>query len=283
MHNRRIGKSTTVTKSLKRNKNNRRSKEQKDGVVDLFDVNKKLDIEKDKCALCKQGHEFGILLKKTLSPYYTNDKDKEDDNSGSEEGMEDDTPLGKAKDPENLSSSDPPTNYMKDYNGVWVSRYGLTKLGSSQRGMVHYYCAMSSPGVWYTGKEWINVGVEVKRGQQLKCSECGVNGATIGCQVPRCGYKVHLPCGLKNGLQYNVIYRSRVLVCQKHRDEELRKDLEKDATINALHDISNGKETVPVQYDTAQESLTGEFRYHFLFHFLYVFVYLVCYCYFVAL
>lgn len=70
---------------------------------------------------------------------------------------------------------------------------------------VHYFCLLTSCGVYQRGAEDEGVfGFLVKdiqkerwRSGRLTCSVCKKKGASVGCFVPRCSKKVHFPCGRK--------------------------------------------------------------------------------------
>ncbi|XP_076022181.1 G2/M phase-specific E3 ubiquitin-protein ligase [Genypterus blacodes] len=70
---------------------------------------------------------------------------------------------------------------------------------------VHYFCLLTSCGVYQRGKE--NEGVlgflvddikqEIRRSARLTCFCCKKKGACVGCCVKRCRKMVHFPCGRK--------------------------------------------------------------------------------------
>ena len=43
----------------------------------------------------------------------------------------------------------------------------------------------------------------IKRGKQLKCSHCGIRGATVGCTLERCPRSYHLACAHAVGCRFN--------------------------------------------------------------------------------
>ncbi|XP_069573817.1 G2/M phase-specific E3 ubiquitin-protein ligase [Brachyistius frenatus] len=71
---------------------------------------------------------------------------------------------------------------------------------------VHYFCLLSSCGLYQRGEE--NEGVfgflvddikqEIRRSASLTCFGCKKKGACVGCNVRRCRKKVHFPCGRKH-------------------------------------------------------------------------------------
>uniref|UniRef100_A0A3B5L3Z3 PHD-type domain-containing protein n=1 Tax=Xiphophorus couchianus TaxID=32473 RepID=A0A3B5L3Z3_9TELE len=70
---------------------------------------------------------------------------------------------------------------------------------------VHYFCLLTSSGVYQRGEE--NEGVfgflvddikqEVRRAARMTCYGCKKKGACIGCNVSSCRRVVHFPCGRK--------------------------------------------------------------------------------------
>jgi hypothetical protein len=192
-------------------------------TVDEFDETMPIDLEKDKCALCRQGHEFGLLLKRMLH----NNVDKDTDDM-----------------------KDQFCGEFMDFEGVWVSRYSFRR---PKRTFAHYYCAVACPQVWFTGREWKGVWKEILRGQRLECSACRVNGATIGCFINSCGVKMHLHCALKNGFQM-LRYNSNNFFCPKHLADKRKSDLAQNDL--PLHkDIVQGREKVPIKFTNNTDDL----------------------------
>ncbi|KAM4625242.1 G2/M phase-specific E3 ubiquitin-protein ligase [Polymixia lowei] len=70
---------------------------------------------------------------------------------------------------------------------------------------VHYFCLLTSSGVYQRGEE--DEGVfgflvddikqEIRRSARLLCCGCKKKGASVGCFVSSCRKKVHFPCGRK--------------------------------------------------------------------------------------
>uniref|UniRef100_A0A3P8VQS1 G2/M-phase specific E3 ubiquitin protein ligase n=1 Tax=Cynoglossus semilaevis TaxID=244447 RepID=A0A3P8VQS1_CYNSE len=88
---------------------------------------------------------------------------------------------------------------------------------------LHYFCLLTSSGVYQRGKE--NEGVfgflvddikqEVHRAARLTCCYCRKKGACVGCNKRSCRKSVHFSCGRKN----NFIFQFRGLFpsyCQDH-------------------------------------------------------------------
>lgn len=76
-----------------------------------------------------------------------------------------------------------------DLIGPFVDRKGNAKL------FVHFDCACWAPQVYTDATGQLRrVFDEYCRGRQLKCSNCGEKGATIGCYIQRCNRVFHYRC-----------------------------------------------------------------------------------------
>ncbi|XP_041827269.1 G2/M phase-specific E3 ubiquitin-protein ligase [Melanotaenia boesemani] len=70
---------------------------------------------------------------------------------------------------------------------------------------VHYFCLLTSCGVYQRGEEEEgifgflvdDIKQEIRRSARLKCHGCKRKGACVGCNVRSCRKKVHFPCGRK--------------------------------------------------------------------------------------
>ncbi|XP_053700466.1 G2/M phase-specific E3 ubiquitin-protein ligase isoform X1 [Synchiropus splendidus] len=68
---------------------------------------------------------------------------------------------------------------------------------------VHYFCLLTSSGVYQRGKEHEgivgfmvdDIKMEVRRSSRLKCVVCKKTGASVGCNIRSCRKMVHFPCG----------------------------------------------------------------------------------------
>lgn len=212
-------------KTLGNSKSNKRVRKDtgtaEDYPDDKFDQEKEIDIATDTCALCKQGHLFGVLLKREL--------------------------IGTEKD-----ESEETDRPEADVDGIWVSRYSLMGYGS-RRIFVHFFCAATCPRAWFTAERvWKGVSKEINRGRGLKCSECKMGGATIGCFVPSCGVVMHLPCAVKHGFRLSR-YTSNNFVCRKHRSEREKEDRKKDSSLPS--DFTRGKEKIPIHCENQIDNL----------------------------
>ncbi|DBA03266.1 TPA: hypothetical protein N0F65_011625 [Lagenidium giganteum] len=80
---------------------------------------------------------------------------------------------------------------------------------------VHMNCALHSPEVYVKSNgSFCNLTRAIKRGRQLKCSKCKVNGATVGCVVEKCRCNFHLRCAVENGGEF--IGSPYTLYCKAH-------------------------------------------------------------------
>ncbi|XP_051941411.1 G2/M phase-specific E3 ubiquitin-protein ligase [Hippocampus zosterae] len=72
---------------------------------------------------------------------------------------------------------------------------------------VHYFCLLTSCGVYQRGKDGEGVfgflvddiKREIRRSARLTCCACKKKGACVGCYVKSCRKTVHFPCGRKSG------------------------------------------------------------------------------------
>jgi hypothetical protein len=59
---------------------------------------------------------------------------------------------------------------------------------------------------------------QVRRGAGLRCRECGLPGATLGCLVPECRVSLHLPCALRPAWGLDLARAAdRQFHCPRHR------------------------------------------------------------------
>jgi hypothetical protein len=94
--------------------------------LDEFDQEKRIDLQLDTCGFCRQGHEYGLLLRRLLKGKIDMKYD-EDDNEFDVQIADDDIHL------------------------VWVSAYSL-KIQEGRRAFAHFFCALTSPLAWYNEK-----------------------------------------------------------------------------------------------------------------------------------
>ena len=195
-------------------------------IQDEFNEDQKLDVETDVCAMCGQGHEFGLLLKRYL------DTEREEADIGN--------------------------NPTADVDGVWISKFGLA---GKERVFVHFYCAFTCPLTWFTTEgTWRGVQQEVTRGRRWNCSDCKQKGATIGCFIKSCHVIMHLPCAIKNGFQMSR-YTNNNFICEKHRLDQEKADQKKLDEIPP--DFTNGKEKIAINYINTIDELnpSNQFTY----------------------
>ncbi|KAI5404847.1 hypothetical protein KIW84_051857, partial [Lathyrus oleraceus] len=61
---------------------------------------------------------------------------------------------------------------------------------------VHKVCIDWAPQVYFVGETVKNLKKEVARGAKLKCTQCGLKGAALGCFVKSCKRTYHVPCAM---------------------------------------------------------------------------------------
>ncbi|QDZ21376.1 Tat-binding 7-like protein [Chloropicon primus] len=79
---------------------------------------------------------------------------------------------------------------------------------------VHRLCALWSPEVFHENDKIRNVMAAVKRGKKLRCSYCGMKGATVGCCVEWCHKTYHIRCAEKAGCEISAL--EWILSCPEH-------------------------------------------------------------------
>ncbi|CAK8543630.1 unnamed protein product [Lathyrus sativus] len=61
---------------------------------------------------------------------------------------------------------------------------------------VHKVCIDWAPQVYFVGETVKNLKKEVARGAKLKCTQCSLKGAALGCFVKSCKRTYHVPCAI---------------------------------------------------------------------------------------
>ncbi|XP_071979963.1 PHD finger protein 6 [Engystomops pustulosus] len=113
---------------------------------------------------------------------------------------------------------------------------GKLHLFNAKKAAAHYKCMLFSSGtVQLTTTSRAEVGdfdiktviQEMKRGKRMKCTLCGLLGATIGCEIKACVKTYHYHCGVEDKAKYieNMSRGIYKLYCKNHsgndeRDEE---------------------------------------------------------------
>jgi len=126
----------------------------------------------------------------------------------------------------------------------------------SRNVLVHSRCAEYSPEVDMRYGVWKHVIKAVSRGKLLKCSGCGLHGATIGCQDRRCTQNNHVHCCegwdfVKNGKEFR---------CALHRPQKQHDIVrscflchkKSDTRLGKLIGFKKGKISVMVHFDCFQ-------------------------------
>lgn len=189
---------------------------------DIFDRSICLDIETDKCAMCKQDHLCGVKMKDIFN------------NKIDREGAFSQPPL-----PSNESVNDP--------DRIWAARFGLANK-PGRRLFVHYHCAVNTQYETYdeTKGRWCNLRKAIQAGRSFKCERCNISGALLHCSSNiRCKVDAHVPCALIMGGVRHSRY-TREFICDSHRNMISEAELEKDSQPGVRDDFSRGREPVPV-------------------------------------
>uniref|UniRef100_A0A8C5PSG3 PHD finger protein 6 n=1 Tax=Leptobrachium leishanense TaxID=445787 RepID=A0A8C5PSG3_9ANUR len=113
---------------------------------------------------------------------------------------------------------------------------GKLHVFNAKKAAAHYKCMLFSSGtVQLTTTSRAEVGdfdiktviQEMKRGKRMKCTLCGLLGATIGCEIKACVKTYHYHCGVQDKAKYieNMSRGIYKLYCKNHsgndeRDEE---------------------------------------------------------------
>ncbi|KAM9326485.1 PHD finger protein 6 [Gastrophryne carolinensis] len=113
---------------------------------------------------------------------------------------------------------------------------GKLHMFNAKKAAAHYKCMLFSSGtVQLTTTSRAEVGdfdiktviQEMKRGKRMKCTLCGLLGATIGCEIKACVRTYHYHCGVEDKAKYieNMSRGIYKLYCKNHsgndeRDEE---------------------------------------------------------------
>ena len=84
----------------------------------------------------------------------------------------------------------------------------------------HQTCIMWCPEVYFDARRerLRNVESAIKRGKQLKCSHCGIRGATVGCTLERCPRSYHLACAHAVGCRFNA--DAFTVTCPVHKSHK---------------------------------------------------------------
>lgn len=204
-------------------------------VLDEFDETKPLNTEKDKCALCKEDHAFGLLLNKLFSQPHGSNEDSEKERV----------------DKWSVSAD------VLDADKVWASKFSLPH--KKWRLFVHYMCAFAAPRVWFTGSQWHNLKREVNRGLQLRCAECGKGGATIGCEDASCKAVYHFHCAYRNG--FRMPWSQSPFHCPEHH--QLLEAATRLGNEDGAGDLSRGLEQVPVSFSNALDDANPLDNFHY--------------------
>ncbi|KAL4200638.1 hypothetical protein AMTRI_Chr02g212140 [Amborella trichopoda] len=90
----------------------------------------------------------------------------------------------------------------------------------------HKNCAEWAPNVYFMEDIAMNLECEVSRGRKIKCSSCGIKGATLGCYEKSCRKSFHFPCA-KSLPQCRWDEENFVMLCPAHSSSKLPKEISK--------------------------------------------------------
>lgn len=220
-----------------------------------------LDISKDTCQFCHEGHLAGLKLNKKLLNVVskvTRDVLEDFNEESSDDYSEDDEQVSKTKKTKNDKKS--PSTFAKDETGVWVSLHSLCR---NKRQFAHHYCAIFSPLVWYNGKKWRNVSKEINRGQKFHCVECKRSGATIGCFVTKCKNIYHVSCAIDVGFTPKQLLTCDKFWCPSHQNNK-KPMISESPSSEHYFDVSFGREIKPIlvsESEIESHKNLPEFRY----------------------
>ncbi|XP_058761913.1 BRCA1-associated RING domain protein 1 isoform X2 [Vicia villosa] len=82
---------------------------------------------------------------------------------------------------------------------------------------VHKVCIDWAPQVYFVGETVKNLKKEVARGAKLKCTQCSLKGAALGCFVKSCKRTYHVPCAM-NISTCRWDHVDYLLLCPSHSD-----------------------------------------------------------------
>lgn len=101
--------------------------------------------------------------------------------------------------------------------GEGISLHESRLLYCGQNGWVHTNCAIWSAEVFEEIDGSLqNVHSAISRGRLIKCSKCGIKGATVGCNVRTCGEHYHYTCARSSGCAFLV---DKTVYCPQHLSE----------------------------------------------------------------
>jgi hypothetical protein len=206
-------------------------------IEERFDVERPIDLAKDVCALCNQGHDFGVIMQRIIPNISDIGNDRIYDDDDDDDDDKDDQKV-------DIDGGSAHSSTTNDINNVWISTNSC--ISGKRRQFVHFFCALLSPQTWFTGDKWHNVTKEIYRGRSLTCSFCKQRGATLGCCEPSCCVVMHIPCAIKNGFEF-YRYRSE-FYCEGHVKSK-KKQQKAGYESNDSFDVSLGKEALPVSVD----------------------------------
>ncbi|KAJ8467923.1 hypothetical protein OPV22_030475 [Ensete ventricosum] len=84
----------------------------------------------------------------------------------------------------------------------------------------HQKCIEWAPQIYFSGDTLKNLEVELRRASKIKCSNCGLKGAALGCYFESCPKSFHVPCAVEiSGCRWDCV--NFHVLCPDHSSEKL--------------------------------------------------------------
>ncbi|XP_077348933.1 PHD finger protein 6 isoform X2 [Lithobates pipiens] len=90
---------------------------------------------------------------------------------------------------------------------------------------------------------------EMKRGKRMKCTLCGLLGATIGCEIKACVKTYHYHCGVEDKAKYieNMSRGIYKLYCKNHSGNDERDEEDEERESRSKGNTTGGHDNTPQQ------------------------------------
>ncbi|KAF3785916.1 BREAST CANCER SUSCEPTIBILITY 1-like protein [Nymphaea thermarum] len=89
----------------------------------------------------------------------------------------------------------------------------------------HRNCVEWAPDVYFDNETVINLEKEVARSKRIRCTDCGIKGAALGCYEKSCRKSYHVPCA-KSIAECRWDMENFVMLCPLHYSLQLPKEKE---------------------------------------------------------
>ncbi|NP_001088235.1 PHD finger protein 6 L homeolog [Xenopus laevis] len=135
---------------------------------------------------------------------------------------------------------------------------GKLHVFNAKKAAAHYKCMLFSSGtVQLTTTSRAEFGdfdiktviQEMKRGKRMKCTLCGLLGATIGCEIKACVKTYHYHCGVEDKAKYieNMSRGIYKLYCKNHSGNDERDEEDEEREIRSKSNATVGHNQSTVQ------------------------------------